>query len=136
MSVAQISGRPPVPTKVERSSSAGAGNGLHVLWSDDVANFFESELLRRECPCATCRERAGDSSHAKPLGNAAKPKRNLLNVVSAEAAEQLDLVRVWPVGNYALGIRWGDGHDSGIYSFDYLRRLRELSAPEAPKDDT
>jgi DUF971 family protein len=30
---------------------------------------------------------------------------------------------VEPVGNYALRFRWSDGHDTGIYTFDFLRRL-------------
>jgi DUF971 family protein len=29
---------------------------------------------------------------------------------------------VSPVGNYALTFEWNDGHKSGIYSWDYLRR--------------
>lgn len=30
---------------------------------------------------------------------------------------------MFKVGNYAIGFRWGDGHDTGIYTFEYLRRL-------------
>jgi ATP-binding protein involved in chromosome partitioning len=32
------------------------------------------------------------------------------------------------IGNYAIGIDWNDGHNSGIYSFDYLRSLGEHAA--------
>jgi DUF971 family protein len=31
------------------------------------------------------------------------------------------------VGGYALQPRWADGHNTGIYSFTYLRRLGEAS---------
>jgi DUF971 family protein len=31
------------------------------------------------------------------------------------------------VGNYALKIRWSDGHDTGLYTWDHLRRLSEAS---------
>ena len=31
------------------------------------------------------------------------------------------------VGRYALQFVWSDGHDTGIYPFDYLRRLGEQS---------
>ena len=34
-----------------------------------------------------------------------------------------ELVKVVPVGGYALQPRWADGHDTGIYSFEYLARL-------------
>ena len=30
-----------------------------------------------------------------------------------------------PVGNYALKLVWGDGHDTGLYSFRYLRELAD-----------
>ena len=34
---------------------------------------------------------------------------------------ELDVIE--PVGNYAIGFRWSDGHVTGIYTFDYLRSL-------------
>jgi DUF971 family protein len=47
-------------------------------------------------------------------------------VIESTIAEETDLREIWGVGQYALGMRWGDGHDSGIYTFTYLR---ELAAP-------
>ena len=45
--------------------------------------------------------------------------------------EQLDsFVRIMgmkPVGNYAYGIEFSDGHDTGIYTFEYLRELGEVA---------
>lgn len=38
----------------------------------------------------------------------------------------LDLRKLEQVGNYALAFTWGDSHDSGIYSFRYLRALGDL----------
>jgi DUF971 family protein len=35
----------------------------------------------------------------------------------------LERVNVGPVGNYALQFEWSDGHNTGIYSFEYLRKL-------------
>jgi DUF971 family protein len=32
-------------------------------------------------------------------------------------------VEVTPVGKYALKFKWTDGHESGIYSWEYLRRV-------------
>jgi len=33
------------------------------------------------------------------------------------------LKEIWAVGQYALGMSWGDGHNTGIYTFDFLREL-------------
>jgi DUF971 family protein len=44
-------------------------------------------------------------------------------VVHGSIAASLERVSITPVGNYALHFVWSDGHDSGIYSFDYLRKL-------------
>ncbi len=38
----------------------------------------------------------------------------------------LELRNLGQVGNYALALTWGDGHDAGIYSFRFLRRLGDL----------
>ena len=39
-------------------------------------------------------------------------------------------LRAWNlVGGYALQPRWADGHDTGLFSFDYLRRLSEVTTP-------
>ncbi len=44
-------------------------------------------------------------------------------VVEATLDQELTLQEIWGVGQYAIGLRWGDGHDSGIYTFEYLREL-------------
>jgi DUF971 family protein len=47
-------------------------------------------------------------------------------VVEATLDQELTLQEIWGVGQYAIGLRWGDGHDSGIYTFEYLRELSDL----------
>ena len=37
----------------------------------------------------------------------------------------VDIVAIEPVGSYAVQPRFSDGHDSGIYSWDYLYELGE-----------
>ena len=86
-----------------------------------------SELLRRHCPCATCREARGEGSHDAPLTPASKKKPGSLSIVQSSLSEELNLLEVWPVGNYAIGMRWGDGHATGIYTFELLRQLTESS---------
>jgi DUF971 family protein len=105
--------REAAPPPAERS-------GLEIRWSTGETIFLPGESLRRNCPCATCQELRGDLSHAKPL---APKKASLLRVVESTVEEATGISRVWPVGNYALGMQWSDGHDTGIFSFDLLRRL-------------
>ena len=95
-------------------------SGLKITWSDGLDCSLTAKALRTNCPCAQCREERGDASHAKPLG-ASKPA--MLKVIEHSQEEQLALSSIWAVGNYALGMRWGDGHDSGIYTYELLRQL-------------
>lgn len=98
------------------------GIGLNLQWSDGRYSTIDSAALRKNCPCAECIEkRGGGESHSKPLSK----KSTLLKVLTATLEEETDLQEVWPVGNYAIGIRWGDKHDSGIFSYEYLLKLTD-----------
>lgn len=114
-----------VPQSIRRV----AGEGVEVQWRDSVTHFLTNEVLRRRCPCAECRELRGEgASHARPLTPVVAPKRgkpSMLRVVEHEQHEEVQLNRIWGVGNYAIGMVWGDGHDSGIYTYHYLRELGE-----------
>jgi DUF971 family protein len=108
------------PTEIRRDPR----NGLTISWQDGSTTLLSPEVLRRECPCATCREKRGDASHSKPLTT----KKRALTILESSIAEELDLKEIWGIGQYALGVRWGDGHDSGIYTFDYLYQLGQKKA--------
>ena len=54
----------------------------------------------------------------------------MLAVIEHTLDEELKLVRIWGIGNYALGMEWGDGHDSGIYTYRLLFELGEESTKE------
>lgn len=105
-----------IPLEIRRLGASG----VRIQWSDGVCLDYSSRLLRTNCPCATCRERRGDDSHAAPL---TPKKSSLLRIVEASADTELSLERIWSVGNYALGLAWADGHDTGIYPFDLLRKI-------------
>jgi DUF971 family protein len=87
------------------------GNELAVKWDDGSEDFILLEKLRRCCPCAGCK------GEVDILGNVYK---NPDRVLTAKAFE---LVRITGVGSYAVQPAWADGHSSGIYSFDYLKRV-------------
>ncbi len=114
----------PAPTEIKRE----ANNTLRISWSDGETFVITHESLRRACPCATCREAAGDESHSRPINTSLKPKSSLLRIVEHNKEEQLTLRRIWPVGNYAIGLEWGDGHGSGIFSYPLLREIGEAEA--------
>jgi DUF971 family protein len=83
-----------------------------IKWDDGTESFVPLANLRRACPCAGCK------GEMDILGNVYKnPDRPL-------APNAFELTRIVRVGGYALQPVWADGHDSGIYSFEYLARLR------------
>lgn len=95
------------------------GRGLEITWSSGEKVLLDSGDLRTHCPCAECLGKKTSCS----LPQAETRHRPSLQVISATIEEETNLVQVWPIGNYALGIRWGDRHDSGIYTYDLLRKL-------------
>ena len=123
-----VSAELPHPLEIHRKTEGDTqtGIGITIHWSDGASSQIDSSILRRECPCATCLEARGDSSHAKPL----QGRSRLLNVVTSTAVEESNLEQVWPVGNYAIGMRWADGHDTGIYTYQILRQLAEVKSGE------
>lgn len=99
---------------------AVAGRELAVAWGDGHESYYSLERLRRDCPCAGCRSRAAAPREGSPL-----------RVVAAPRPEELAVVRLVPVGSYAVQIVWSDGHDAGIYAFEALRRACPCGECEA-----
>ena len=87
------------------------GNELAIKWNDGSESFISLEQLRRGCPCAGCK------GEMDVMGNLYKgPEISL----KPESFALRNMVRV---GTYAIQPFWGDGHSSGIYSFEYLHHL-------------
>lgn len=86
------------------------GQELAVQWNDGEESYFSLERLRRACPCATC------GGEPDVLGNLARPDVTY-------TAKSFDLTGWQLIGGYALQPQWADGHSTGLYSFQYLRRL-------------
>jgi len=103
-------------------SLKGTETALRIEWADGVVHELTWKLLRDACPCATCREKR---LHPQPVDD------GLLPVLSVAEARPLKPTAMRPVGNYAYGIEFGDGHNTGIFSLEYLRHLGE-SADEGP----
>ncbi len=108
------------PIELKRLDSP---NSLFIKWSNGTTCNLLAETLRRSCPCAECREKRGEINHSQPL--AAKSKKSRLMIVEHSAEQSLCMTKIWLVGQYALGIAWLDGHDSGIYTFELLQNLAQ-----------
>ncbi|HMO65816.1 MAG TPA: DUF971 domain-containing protein [Verrucomicrobiota bacterium] len=95
------------------------GTELAIRWAEGGEAFIQLETLRRCCPCAAC---LGEQD---VLGNVYRPPERPYTPASFE------LVRLDPVGGYALRPAWRDGHATGLFSWEYLRRL--AAGGEAPQ---
>jgi len=78
-----------------------------IVWNDGHSGSYPSWYLREQCPCALCVE---EFTGERRIPEGSIPSTLERNDVQA-------------VGNYALSFKWSDGHDTGIYTFDYLRRI-------------
>ena len=88
------------------------GNEIAILWDDGLESYFDMEVLRAASPSA---ENMGE--------------RDVLgNQIGGSSQTKFPGVRVtgWEiVGGYAVQFRFSDGHNTGLYVYDYLRKLSE-----------
>lgn len=89
------------------------GEELAIKWEDGSESYISLNTLRRACPCAGCK------GEMDVMGNLYKNPEQPLT------PRAFELVRMEHVGTYAMQPFWGDGHATGIYSYDYLRRVAE-----------
>lgn len=85
------------------------GVNLIILWDDGIEESISLRELRKRCPCASClSEKEKQGKYYIPLFAENQVKINSIN----------------QVGNYAIQIKWQDGHDTGIYEFKFLRNFK------------
>jgi len=92
------------------------GTGMEIDWEDGHRSHWNFAWLRDACPCATCVEER-EQQHREPGDPKPKPKQ-LLQMYESPARP----ASAHAVGRYAIQFNWQDGHSSGIYSWDFLRR--------------
>ncbi len=83
------------------------GEALRVRWQDGHASLYPARYLRQRCPCAGCVDELSGERMLAP--------ESVPSDVRALGASL--------VGNYAVSFSFSDGHGSGIYTFEALRRL-------------
>jgi len=96
----------------------GNQTGLTIEWDDGAVHTITWRQLRDACPCATCRTQPAQPDNST--------EDDLLPVITPEEAQPLKATAMRPIGNYAYGIEFTDGHNSGIYSLEWLRQLGEV----------
>ena len=88
--------------------------GIKIDWRDGHHSDYSLGYLRDECPCATC-----TGAHGTEPQRSSYSKTDLFPMFKPA----LRIESVEAVGRYAVRIHWNDGHSTGIYSFDHLRKI-------------
>ncbi len=94
-----------VPVELKQLSPSNLG----IVWSDGHCSFYRVRSLRLNCRCAHC---VDEWTREKILDDEKVPA-------------DIRPKRIESVGRYALRFVWSDGHDTGFYTFDSLRKTCE-----------
>lgn len=110
----------PVPepprTRPLRFAYDEGNRALLVDWGDGTTHRIPFRELRLSCPCAAC---AGELGYTGRF--ATDPDLH---------PGEDELADISLVGSYGLNAVWGDGHNTGIYTFERLRELGDRSSIE------
>ncbi len=94
-----------LPKKISISES----DDLVIAWSDGEVSSINKYLLRKSCPCALCEVERDKNHHDYILFR----------------GDKTEITNISVVGQHAIKITWQDGHDAGMYEFQYLIDLAE-----------
>lgn len=83
----------------------------HIKFSDGFESHITPELLRDNCPCAGCKGEEVLLHKYVPANN------------SPVTAEGYIIEKADMVGNYAIQFSWKDGHNTGIYTWEHLKKI-------------
>ena len=118
-----------VPTEIGRADQ----HDVRIVWSDGHESVYPARELRLACPCSGCAEPARATSRqferpaatspsiVAPLGD--DEMTGNIRILPAHIPNDVHPLKINLVGRYAIQIDWSDGHHTGIYSFDLLRKL-------------
>ena len=96
-------GQMPTPVEIGRANESD----LKVTWQDGHVSVYPARWLRLRCPCAGCIDEVTGE----------------LVIMASEIPQDVKPLAVQLVGRYAITIQWSDGHRTGIYPFDLLRKV-------------
>ena len=85
---------------------------LGISWSDNQETYLKYSTLRDNCPCASC------SGEHDIFGNKYIAPKKTKNQSS------YTINKITKIGHYAIRIFWKDGHAEGLFTYDFLRKLK------------
>ncbi len=98
---------------IQPTNLALEGNLLRIDWTDGKSILYDPIQLRQHCPCATCNsERAQASAAGK---------------VPESSGVPVMITGMEPTGNYAYKITFSDGHSTGLFTLEFLRKLGDMA---------
>lgn len=100
------------PTEIARANQ----HDVKLIWPDGHASVYPARWLRQRCPCAACVDEL--TGHVR--------------IISSSIPEDVRPLQIAVVGRYGMNVRWSDGHTTGIFPFDWLRRACLCCRAEEP----
>jgi DUF971 family protein len=105
--------------------------GVTIQWDEDTTSYYSVAYLRRMSPSADMKQLREEME-----------KNPLAILPASNASGPLTILDAQLKGNYALWIRFSDGHETGIYSWQYLREIdpsdraprASVGGPPEPQD--
>lgn len=94
---------------------------LYVKWDNGEESKIGIQYLRDECPCANCKGETILFTTFRP------PKMTIMQPDTYKIKE------IKQVGGYAIQIFWADGHNTGFYTWEYLKKLADNPNPGEPQ---
>ena len=98
----------PSPKNIKQINATTLG----ITWTDGHESIYSVKMLREKCPCANCIDEWTGEKRIKPgmIPDTIRPKG------------------LKSVGLYAIQFSWNDGHDTGLYPHELLRKLCQCEA--------
>lgn len=91
------------PIEIARANA----HDVRIVWKDGHEGVYPARFLRLHCPCAACIDEISGVRRLK----------------DEDVAADVHPLRIAPVGRYGVAIAWSDGHSTGIYTFEQLRKI-------------
>ncbi|MCF8260274.1 MAG: DUF971 domain-containing protein [Melioribacteraceae bacterium] len=83
---------------------------LELVWDDGSTTHNNLAKLRKNCPCAICKS---------------EKDKNGSNYIPILSGPQIRIKNIQMVGHYAFNLVWEDGHNTGIYEFNFLKNISD-----------
>ena len=96
-------GQVPIPKEIGRANE----HDVKVIWKDGHESVYPARALRLNCPCAGCVDEMTGQ----------------MRLIASSVPQDVRPLKIDLVGRYAMSVHWSDGHQTGIYAFDRLRRM-------------